>query len=253
LFDAAARTRFVETLQAGAAALGIALSAEQVGRFLRFTERLLDANTRTNLTRIVEPGAIAAKHFVDSLAVFSVCPDLAHGASVADVGTGAGFPGVPLQILRPDLRLVLMDALGKRIAFLGSLVDDLALENVSLVHARAEEAGRLPEHRDRHDLVVARAVAALPTLLEWCGPLVRPRGGRFVAMKTPEIEDELAGAARAARALGLRLARDLSVEIPAPPGDTEPLFARRLLVWEKERPTPPAFPRRTAQIKARPL
>jgi 16S rRNA (guanine527-N7)-methyltransferase len=152
---------------------------------------------------------------------------------------------------------VLVDSLRKRITFLANLTEDLGLTGVTLRHARAEDAGRDPELRDRHDLVVARAVAALPTLLEWCGPLVRPAGAAFVALKTPAVEDELARSGAAARALRLRLAGDVVLEIPAPVaptrGPAEPPLARRLLVWEKQGATPPAFPRRAAEIAAKPL
>jgi 16S rRNA (guanine527-N7)-methyltransferase len=180
---------------------------------------------------------------------------------VADVGTGAGFPGLPLAIVRPDVHVTLMDALNKRLAFLADATGELDVTNVTLVHARAEDAGRDPAHRDRYDLVVARAVAGLPTLLEWCGPLVRAPGGRFVAMKSAGIDDELAASSPAAQALHLRLTRDVPLTL-APPvnanegetgsDDGEPL-GRRLLVWEKTRPTPARYPRRAAEIKARPL
>lgn len=260
---AAAKRVFLETLEASLASpsvLGATLSPAQRDACARYTEMLLETNARTNLTRIVDPAAIAVKHFADSATVLRVCPHLSPRASVVDVGTGAGFPGLVLKILRPDLRLTLMDALGKRIVFLAEVVDALRLTDVALAHCRAEDAGRDPAHRDRYDLVTARAVAALPTLLEWCGPLARPSGGRFVALKTDAVDAELAAAQNAARALNLRLISDTALTLPAVPGDETTATAeeasaprRRVLVWEKTLATPPRFPRRPAEIKAKPL
>jgi 16S rRNA (guanine527-N7)-methyltransferase len=246
-----ARETLTRVLAGGAETLGISLDERQLRLFVRYADRLLAANARTNLTRITAPDAVAAKHFVDSLSVLAACPDLSPRAGIADIGTGAGFPGVPLKIVRPDLRLTLIDSLNKRLDFLRDLVADLGLENVLLVHARAEDIGRDPAHRDRYDLATARAVAALPTLLEWCAPLVRT-GGRFVAMKAAAADEELAASASAQRALRVRLAGDVPVLLPEVEGETDPA-SRRLLVFEKTGPTPPRFPRRAAEIKARPL
>ncbi|HVK05221.1 MAG TPA: 16S rRNA (guanine(527)-N(7))-methyltransferase RsmG, partial [Armatimonadaceae bacterium] len=203
--DGAAETDFTETLTRACAAIGVPLDAAQVGACLRFARLLLETNERTNLTRITAPAEMAVKHFADSLTVLRAVPDLPEGARVADVGTGAGFPGVVLKIARPDLRIVLIDSLAKRLSFLEGVTTALLLKDVSLVHARAEDAGRDPSLRDRCDLVTARAVAALPTLLEWCGPLARPGSGRFVAMKAGGVDEEIAAAATASAALHLRL------------------------------------------------
>lgn len=246
--DDEARETLTRVLRSGAATLGISLDERQIELFARYADRLLAANARTNLTRITAPDAVAVKHFVDSLSVLAACPDLSLRARVADIGTGAGFPGVPLKIVRPDLRLTLIDSLNKRLVFLRDLVADLGLENVLLVHARAEDIGRDPAHRDRYDLATARAVAALPTLLEWCAPLVRT-GGRFVAMKSATVDEELAASASAQRDLRVRLAQDVPVLLPTVGEETEPA-GRRLLVFEKTGPTPPRFPRRAAEIKA---
>lgn len=244
---------FETALDRGVAALGLEIGSRERDAFARYAELLRDANTRTNLTRITDPAEIAVKHFADSLSVLRAVPDLASGASVADIGTGAGFPGLPLKIVRPDLDVALIDSLGKRLTFLESVVADLGLSGVSLVHARAEDIGRDPAHRNRHDLVVARAVAALPTLLEWCSPLVRPEVGRFVAMKSGDSDAERDASARARTALGVRLENDVALTLPSTdPDDPEPL-RRRLYVFSKMRPTQAAFPRRPAEIKAKPL
>jgi 16S rRNA (guanine527-N7)-methyltransferase len=249
--DDAARERFLVALIDGAKDVGVPLNPGQSALCLRYAELLLDANRQTNLTRITQPEAVALKHFVDSLTVLHAVPTLAIGASVVDVGTGAGFPGLVLKIARPDLCVTLLDSLAKRLAFLSAVVDSLGLADVTLVHARAEDAGRDGAYRDRLDLVTARAVAALPALLEWCGPLVRV-GGKFVAMKSGDVDSELEGAAGAARFLGLRLSRDVACQLPALTDDDEPP-KRRLLVYEKLRATAPRYPRRPAEIKAKPL
>jgi 16S rRNA (guanine527-N7)-methyltransferase len=242
---------FADTLRSAAAAVGAPLTEVQIAACRRYAGAMLAVNAHTNLTRIVAPAEVAVKHFADSLTVLAAVPGLPEGASVADVGTGAGFPGLALKIARPDLRVTLIDSLAKRLTFLDQVVADLELKNVALVHARAEDAGRDPAHRDRYDLVTARAVAALPTLLEWCGPLARV-GGRFVAMKASTADEELSAAANAARLLQLTLTDDRALTLPPTADDAEPP-ARRLLVYRKTRPTPPAYPRRAAEIKSRPL
>ncbi len=247
--EAAAHFRFA--LETGITHLGVSLPPGAADAFLVFAERLLQTNRHTNLTRITVPDEVAVKHFVDSLSVLVACPDLPPGARVADIGTGAGFPGLPLALARPDLNVVLVDALAKRLRFLESVTQVLGRGDVVLVHARAEDVGRESTHRERFDLVVARAVAVLPTLLEWCAPLVRI-GGRFLALKSALVDDELAASTSAASILGVRLVRDLPVTLPPVGGDPLPC-ARRLLLFEKTRATPPRYPRRTSEIKTKPL
>ena len=245
--DEAERIRFLAALASATEAVGVPLTEEQRGLCLRFTERLLSVNETMNLTRITEPEAVAVKHFADSLTLLPALPQLPLGATMMDVGTGAGFPGVPLKIARPDLKLTLLDSLAKRLTFLKDACAELVWEGVTFVHARAEDAGRDLRHRDCYDLVTARAVAALPLLLEWCGPLVAV-GGRFVALKGGAAEEELAEAGPMADKLGLFLLADISLTLPEVPGDSEPP-RRRLLLYEKRRPTPPRYPRTQAERK----
>lgn len=239
-------------LESGAEALGIRLEPEKLQSCLRYADLLLEYNRHTNLTRITDPESVAVKHFVDSLTVLAVVPHLAKGGSLADIGTGAGFPGLVLKIACPDLHVTLIDSLGKRLTFLAEVVQALGLPNVTLVHARAEDVGRDPAHRDRYDVVTARAVAALPVLLEWCGPLARP-GGVFVAMKAAQVDTELAQGVIAAAELGFRLRTDTTLTLPALAGDEAGASTRRLLVYKKHQPTPARYPRRPAEIKAAPL
>ncbi|MES2461546.1 MAG: 16S rRNA (guanine(527)-N(7))-methyltransferase RsmG [Armatimonadota bacterium] len=246
-------TVFRKTLERGAAAIGVPLTEAQQDQCVRYTALLLETNQHTNLTRITAPDEVAIKHFVDSLTVFRAVPDLMPGASVADIGTGAGFPGLVLKIVRPDLHLTLLDSLGKRLTFLREVAGALGLTEIAFIHARAEDGGRDLQHRDHYDLVTARAVASLPTLLEWCTPLCAVRG-RFVAMKASSAGEELAASETAVGELGLRLENDVSLTLPAiSEGETAEAASRRLLVYRKNFPTRVRYPRRTAEIKANPL
>lgn len=177
-----------ETLRKYTADLGISLDDGQLEQFDLYAQTLVEWNQKMNLTAITEPQDIVIKHFVDSLTLLTVI-DLPQGAKVIDVGTGAGFPSVPLKIVRPDIQLTLLDSLNKRITFLKELSSVLGQEN-ECIHFRAEEAGKKPEYREQYDLVTARAVAHLRELSEYCLPFVRV-GGMFAAMKGGDIDTEL--------------------------------------------------------------
>ena len=203
-----------------------------------YARLLVEWNEKMNLTAITEPNAIVIKHFVDSLTV-----------ALVDVGTGAGFPGVPLALYRDDIQLTLLDSLNKRLLFLKEVCTALGLP-ATLVHARAEEAGRQPAYRERFDVATARAVAALPTLCEYCLPLVKPHG-RFIAMKGPDGDQEGRKAREAIRLLGGELAQTVSLSLPAPTGEERE--ERRLLMIDKIHPTPTKYPRPSAKIAKQPL
>lgn len=219
-------------------ALCPALSSGQLAAFDAYAAMLLDWNTRMNLTAITDVREIAEKHFADSLAAAALLP---VGASVADVGTGAGFPGVPLLIARPDLRLTLIDGLNKRITFLTALLAELGLE-ARCVHMRAEDAGRDARFRGQFDASVTRAVASLPVLIELTVPLLRV-GGVSIAYKGDAAE-ELAGSKSA---LHLLNSRAETVEVPAAYGK------RTLVCITKREPTPKAYPRRAGTPEKKPL
>ena len=208
----------------------------------RFADLLLEKNQVMNLTAITEPEAVATLHLLDSLAVWQAA-DLA-GKSLIDVGTGAGFPGLPLRLAHPEIRLTLLDSLNKRVEFLREVCSQLGLEDVKCVHGRAEEfaAG----HREQFDGAVSRAVADLRVLSELCLPLVKV-GGVFLSMKSTDCEEELNAAKGAIRALGGRTERVVDYPIPA----TD--VVHRIIVIRKLSPTPARYPRRFAQIKKQPL
>lgn len=233
-------------LTACAAQVGVTLTAEAADRLDTYASLLVSWNERMNLTAITDPYGIVVRHFTDSLTLLPLLPE--GPVFLIDVGTGAGFPGVVLAAARPGIRLTLLDSLQKRLTFLEELCRTLEIP-VTLVHARAEEGGRRPELRERFDVATARAVAALPTLCEYCLPFVRT-GGRFLAMKGPSYREE-GDAAAAARLCGGEL-RDTQL-LTLPHREGEPAESRALLIFDKIAPTPTKYPRTTAKIAKSPL
>ena len=234
-----------QALRAGAARVGAALDQSMLERLDIYAARLVEWNEKINLTAITDPEGIVRKHFIDSLTLAPLLP--AGKFSLIDVGTGAGFPGMPLAVLRGDMELTLLDSLNKRLVFIEALCAELGI-TARLIHARAEEAGRKPELRERFDVATARAVAALPTLCEYCLPFVRT-GGRFLAMKGPDGDREAETARRAASLLGARPGEIRSFLLEGG-GETS---ERRLIVFDKIGPTPPAYPRASGKIAKQPL
>ena len=234
-------------LKTYAADLGVTLTDSQLAQFDRYAELLCEWNEKMNLTGITDPYGIVIRHFVDSL---TLVPYLPEGATLIDVGTGAGFPAIPAAIARPDVRVTLLDSLNKRLTFLNAVVQELSLSCVS-VHARAEDGGHKAELRESFDVATARAVAALPTLCEYCVPFVK-KGGVFVALKGPESDNELEVALKAAKALGASHKDTVRVQVPAVPKDGEEVFDLRLIVFEKTENTPKQYPRPAAKIAKKP-
>src|SRR5947209_20068344 len=213
-------------------------------QFLRYRQELLDWNTRVNLTAITNPEEVLIKHFLDSLSVLKVYDNPL--IRLLDIGSGAGFPGLPLKIVRPQWQVVLLEATGKKVAFLQHMIETLLLENVAAVHARAEEVGHKQEYRAAFDILTARAVASLPTLLEYAAPFCRV-GGQIILLKKGALEDELAQGKRAAKQVGAILKADVAVTLP---GLAD---GRRLLVWEQQKLCPKQYPRSGAVMVKKPL
>lgn len=231
-----------ELLTAGIAALGVHVEEDCVETLERFGELLLAKNAVMNLTAITEAEKIATLHFLDSLALLRAV-DLTE-KRVVDVGTGAGFPGMPLRIARRDFDLTLLDSLGKRVDFLRECCGALRLARTDCVHARAEEFAA--QNREAFDVATSRAVASLNVLSELCLPLVRV-GGVFAAMKSVDSGDEIESAQRAIELLGGKITRVEDYAIPCCD------MSHRLVIIEKVRPTPVKYPRAFAKIKKQPL
>jgi len=240
-----AETALWEWFAQAAAARGVALDSRQLGQFQSYASILREWNERMNLTAIVEEQAIVVKHFIDCLE-FVARMGLFSGDLILDVGSGAGFPGLVIQIVRPDVRVSLCDSLQKRVRFLEHLSGQLGLQQVTCIHGRAEDLARLPMHRDRYQMVTARAVAKLSVLSEWCLPFVSP-GGRFVAMKGPGWERELAEATVTIARLRAAFKESKHYELPRGEGE------RSLLVIDKVGRTPVGFPRRPGEAARSPL
>lgn len=231
-----------ELLRAGFAALGLPLDAAALARFQTYYTLLDERSKVMNLTAIHGETDVAQLHFLDSAALLTVEP--LAGKSVIDVGTGAGFPGMPLRILEDDFDLTLLDSLGKRVRWLSEVCDTLHLTRVSCVHARAEEFAA--QQRETFDVATSRAVAQLSVLSELCLPLVKV-GGQFAAMKSVDTEDEITAAKSAIKTLGGRIVKVEDYKIPTCE------VVHRLVLIEKVSPTPRAYPRAFAKIKKAPL
>lgn len=232
-----------ELLTRAAAPFGVTVDAALFERFDIYARLLTEWNEKMNLTAIVDEEGIALKHFLDSLALLRHA-EIPKGARVADVGTGAGFPGVVLKIARPDIELVLIDSLQKRLNFLEEVLAQTGL-SAELVHARAEDAGHDKKLRESFDFVTARAVANLSVLAEYCLPLVK-EGGVFAPMKTAESEQEIAEAKPAIAALGGKIREVKLYELPVAGG-------RSVVIVDKTAPTPPKYPRQGTKISKKPI
>ncbi len=239
-----------ELLSRITAEYGVQLDAVALDKFDRYAALLVEWNQKMNLTAITDPMGIVVKHFADSLAAVPLLPS-EQGISLIDVGTGAGFPGIPFAIVRPDIRLTLLDSLNKRLTFLEEVCRELAIP-VQRIHARAEEGGRKPHLREQFDVATARAVAGLPVLLEYCLPFVK-QGGCFIALKGPDSDEEHRAAKNALTRLGGRTEEVQSLLLPKQPLDGVEQQERRIFVFRKTQATPPAYPRASAKIAKAPL
>lgn len=236
--------RSLPHLTAGLAALGIALAPPQVAQLARYRDLLLEWNQRFNLTAVTDPAAIEVRHFLDSLVALPILPPDAR--TLIDLGTGAGLPGLPLAIARPDLSVTLVDSVRKKVRFVEHVIADLALSNARAFWGRAEDLGRQPEHRERYGVATARAVAETAVLAEYALPLLR-LGGVALLWKHGDLRAELGRAERALRLLG---GGEPTVRPVRAPGLEA---GRALVIVPKVRPTPRAYPRPPGRAKKAPL
>lgn len=224
---------------------GIQLSDEQLKQFSIFYDHMIEMNQVMNLTSITEEDEVILKHFYDSMSVIKYY-DFHDQMNVIDVGTGAGFPGIPLAILLPNVQFTLMDSLNKRITFLKKVVQKCGLKNVECIHSRAEELAKDGDYRENYDVCVSRAVANLSVLLEYCIPFIK-KGGKFISYKSISSEEELTDSKNAQNKLCCKLKENISFELP----DTD--IKRNFLIFEKFDHTADKYPRNNGIPRKKPL
>ncbi len=232
-------TKFLDGLEE----LQISLHEDQMQQFLAYYEMLVETNKVMNLTAITEFDEVIEKHFLDSLSLIRVY-DLRREVKILDMGTGAGFPGVPLKIAFPEIDLVLADSLNKRIKFLQDVIERLGLKKINAVHARAEELGKNKDYREKFDLCVSRAVANLASLSEYCIPFVN-EGGMFISYKSGEIEDEVEQSKKAVSILGGSISQVYKFDLYEQ--------KRSFVLIQKKKKTPKTYPRKAGTPTKLPL
>ena len=235
---------FLEALISKGKEAGLSFSEKQLEQFSLYFDLLIETNKVMNLTAITEPEEVAVKHIIDSLLAYD--EKVFPGKLLADVGTGAGFPGIPLKIYCPELKVVLLDSLAKRLKFLDNVIETLGLKDITCVHLRAEDAGQNKDHREKYDLVTARAVARLSVLSEYCLPLVK-QGGYFIAMKGSKVVEEIAEGRTAVGILGGEI---ISAEEVKLPGLDD---GRAIIRIRKIKKTPVKYPRKAGVPEKQPL
>jgi len=223
--------------------INIELSEGQLAQFKKYMDLLLEWNEKINLTAITEEDEVVLKHFVDSMTVLKYIDE---GASIVDVGTGAGFPGIPVSIAKDDVNVTLVDSLNKRINFLQEVISEINLTNIKAIHSRAEDFGQNKEHREKYDISVSRAVANLSVLVEYLLPLVKV-GGKCICMKGSEVEEEITNAKFAIKELGGKI--EVVEEFYLPGTDIK----RNIIVIRKEKETPKKYPRKSGTPSKQPL
>ncbi|MDD2447480.1 MAG: 16S rRNA (guanine(527)-N(7))-methyltransferase RsmG [Tissierellia bacterium] len=235
----------IDTLVKGVRDLNINLDSNQEESFIRYKELLKKWNEKINITTITDDVEIDQKHFLDSLTPLTT--SLFNGEkSLIDIGTGGGFPGIPLKIANPDLNVLLLDSLNKRIIFLNEVVKELGLKNIEALHGRAEELSCNPMYREKFDICISRAVAQLNTLGEYCMPFVKV-GGHFISMKGPDVKEELGISKKAIKLLGGQLIDTVYIKIP------QSDIVHSLIIIEKIRETPTKYPRGGGKPRKNPL
>lgn len=234
-----------DKFKSGLSDLRIELTEKQIDQFLTYYEMLVEKNKVMNLTAITEFDEVIEKHFLDSLSLIKV-KDLHNRTNVLDLGTGAGFPGIPLKIAFPELNITLMDSLNKRILFLQDVINELGLTDIEAVHGRAEEAARNKKYREKYDLCVSRAVANISTLSEYCLPFVKV-GGQFISYKSGNIDEELDSAKKGINILGGTITDVHKFDL----GENKQ--GRSFVIIDKNQPTPKTYPRKAGTPSKNPL
>lgn len=237
------KLEFLRHVKQKAQEIGCILQEQQLEQFYSYKELLLEWNQKMNLTAIEEEEDIITKHFIDSLSIAKYIPET---AKVIDIGTGAGFPGIPLKILKKDISVTLVDSLNKRITFLEEVIQKLSLEKIEAIHARAEELAQKEEYREQYDVVVSRAVAPIHTLLEYMLPYVQI-GGRCICMKGPNLLEESKNLDKCLAILGGKIEKIQEIVLP------ETDIKRNIMLIKKENKTPKKYPRNPGIPSKKPL
>lgn len=234
-----------DALKKGALAFDISLDDGQIQQFLAYKESLLEWNDKINLTAIVDDYEIIIKHFIDSLSCLST-GKFFHGCTMIDVGTGAGFPGIPIKIARTDIKVTLMDSLNKRIQFLNHVIETTGIKDINAIHSRAEDLGNQKVYREKYDIVVSRAVANLAVLAEYCMPFVKV-GGYLISMKGSDVDTELQQAKNAVKILGGEIETISNIVLP------ETDIKHSLIIIKKIQQCPTKYPRKAGKPSKEPL
>lgn len=229
----------------GAEALGIKLEKEQIDNFILYKELLEEWNQKINITTITDSFEIDIKHFVDSITPLTT-EFFKENIKLIDIGTGGGFPGLPIKIMREDIEVVLVDSTKKKVNFLADVIDKLGLEKIQAIHGRAEEMGRNTDYREKFDIAISRAVAQLNTLCEYCLPFVKV-GGYFIAMKGPDVKEEVEEASNSIKLLGGKLIDTKVIKLPLSD------ITHSLIIIEKIKGTPTKYPRGGGKPRKKPL
>lgn len=237
------KKRFEEEMSKKSKILGVRFSVEQIEQFYKYMNLLIEWNEKMNLTAITEPKEIILKHFIDSIMILKYIDD---NSKLVDVGTGAGFPGVPLSIMNPTLKITLVDSLNKRLIFLQEVVKELNLKNIEIVHARAEEFGQNKNYREKFDIATSRAVANLATLSEYLVPLVKI-GGKIISMKASNAKEEINDAQKAIEVLGGKIEKIEEFDLP------ESDIGRTIIIIDKNKCTPAIYPRKAGTPAKEPI
>lgn len=234
---------FFKEMREKSTALGVRFFMEQAEQFFEYMNLLIEWNEKMNLTAITEPTEIIEKHFIDSLTILN---KIDNNQKVVDVGTGAGFPGIPLSIMNPTLKITLVDSLNKRLIFLQEVVAKLNLKNIEIVHARAEEFGQNKKYRENFDIATSRAVANLSTLSEYLIPLVKV-GGKVISMKASEAQEEINQAQKAIDVLGGKINKIEEFNLP------QSDIGRTIIIIDKQKHTPGRYPRKPGTPSKEPI
>ncbi|EES91896.1 16S rRNA (guanine(527)-N(7))-methyltransferase RsmG [Clostridium botulinum] len=237
--------QYYDILNVAASSMGLEFNDKKYNQFIKYKDLLKDWNSKVNLTAITEDKEIIKKHFIDSMKIFQF-EYLKKANRIIDIGTGGGFPGIPMKIIRPEVKMVLLDSLRKRINVLDDILCKIGIDDVETIHGRAEEFSRNPKYREQFDAVVSRAVANLAALSEFCLPYVKV-GGYFVALKGPSVDEEVKIAKKAISILGGKLEEIREVEIENSD------LKHNLVIIKKIKNTPKQYPRKAGTAIKKPL